>query len=246
MLKAIPLMTLPRAVLFFGLPLLLMAAVFWGFIPLLDLMGVRMFNTWMIAVGAPMLFLLLLSIRFYRKEGYSWDLNEFRRRFRLIRMNRADWLWTIALTGLFFVSHRVLSFTSNPISGFVAEPKFLIRMLEKDPNYFMELSMKGNWFLFPGTLLIILLAVLGQELWLRGYILPRQELVHGRLTWIVHGLLWTAWYLFLPWHIFRYLPGALAIAYVAQHRQNTWPGLIAHFAVYIPVLVRIFSGVTQT
>ena len=243
--EAIPPMSFPRALLFFGLPLLLMTAIFRGLIPLMDLMGVRMFNTWMVAVSVPMLILLLLSIRFYRKEGYSWNRNQFSRRFRLIRMSGTDWLWTVVLSAFLLVTHQVLSFTATWISRFVPVPKFLIRMLEDDPYYFMELPMAGNWILLGATLLMILLVVCGQEFWLRGYILPRQELVHGKWTWIVHGLLWTAWYLFLPWYSVRYLPGALAIAYVAQRRRNTWPGLVAHFAMYLPILGKIFSRVVD-
>ncbi|SEL85374.1 CAAX protease self-immunity [Alkalibacterium putridalgicola] len=38
--------------------------------------------------------------------------------------------------------------------------------------------------------------ILGEEFWWRGYILPRQEIVHGQYTWILHGLLWTLFHIF--------------------------------------------------
>ncbi|MGH9858172.1 MAG: hypothetical protein ACRD4B_10050, partial [Acidobacteriota bacterium] len=107
--KAIPPLTLPRALLIFGLPLLLMTAIFWGLIPLLDLMAVRLFNTWMIALAIPMVVLFLLSLRYYRKEGNAWTLQQFRERFRLKRMNGADWLWTILLAALLLGFRHMLA-----------------------------------------------------------------------------------------------------------------------------------------
>jgi hypothetical protein len=244
-LKAIPPLTLARALLFFGLPLLLMTGIFWGLIPLLDLMAVRLFNAWVISLGIPMLILTLLSVRYYRKEGNPWTLHHFLERFRLRPLNGADWLWTFLLAALLLAFRNALAFTHTLISEKVPEPKFFVRMMEDDPNYFMEMPLQGNWLLLFATLLLIGLAVVVQECWLRGYILPRQELVHKRWTWIMHGLLWTTWYLVLPWQLLRQLPAALAISYVAQSRQNTWPGIIAHLVMYVPVLARLFLRVIE-
>jgi hypothetical protein len=244
-LSAIPPMTFPRALLFFGLPLLLMTGIFLGLIPLMDLMGVRLFNTWITALGIPVLVLSFLSVWYYRKEGNPWTLHQFRERFKLRPMTLTDWLWTALLAALLLTFRRMLAFTQVWVSERIPEPKFLVRMLEKDPNYFMEVPSQGNWLLFVAVLLLILLTVLVQEFWLRGYILPRQELVHGRSTWIIHGLLWTSWYLFLPWQLLRQLPSAFALSYVAQSRQNTWPGIIAQFVMYIPILAQLFSQVIE-
>jgi membrane protease YdiL (CAAX protease family) len=37
----------------------------------------------------------------------------------------------------------------------------------------------------------------GEELWWRGYVLPRQELAFGRATWVIHGILWSVIHLFM-------------------------------------------------
>jgi membrane protease YdiL (CAAX protease family) len=73
--------------------------------------------------------------------------------------------------------------------------------------------------------------ILGEEFWWRGYILPRQEIVHGQYTWILHGLLWTLFHIFWWWNLIFLLPGALAASFVAQKSQNTTIIIIAHLLV---------------
>ncbi len=241
--KSIPPLPFPRSLLFFGLPFLLMTLMFWGLVPLMDLMGVRLFITFLVALGAPLLLLFLLSLRFYRKEGHPWNWQAFRERFRLNPMRPADWIWTIGLTIFMFGSSLLLSFTYTWVADFFPEPKILVRMFAEDPNYFMEMPLKNNWLILAGMLGFFACNVLGEEFWWRGYILPRQELVHGKWTWLIHGLLWNAFHLFMPWQQIQLLPGSLALPFVAQHLRNTWPGIIAHFAGNIPGLVMLVSGI---
>jgi membrane protease YdiL (CAAX protease family) len=232
-------MSFAKSLLFFGLPLLMMAAAFWGLIPVMDLMGVRLFITFLIALGGPLLFLFLLSLRFYRTEGNPWIWSAFRDRFRLQRMNGIDWLCAIILAGFLFGSNILLTPTFDWIANYITVPKYLVRMFDQDPNYFMEIPLKGNWWIPVGMLVFTLCNVFGEEFWWRGYILPRQELSFGKWTWLIHGLLWNAFHLFMPWEQIRLLPGSLALPFVAQLRKNTWPGIIAHFAINIPAFIGI-------
>jgi len=209
----------------------------------MDLMGVRLFVTFLASLGAPLLLLLLLSIRFYRKEGNPWSWNHFCERFRLRPMGVKEWAWTIPLAVFLFASNVGLSFTYEWISGLIPVPKFLVRMMDDDPNYFMELAVKGNWLIPLGFLGFLVCNVVGEEFWWRGYIFPRQEVAHQKWTWLIHGLMWNAFHLFMPWEAIRLLPGALALSFVAQRLRNTMPGLIAHFAVSIPALAQIIGKV---
>ena len=95
-------------------------------------------------------------------------------------------------------------------------------------------------------LLLVSLAVatIGEELWWRGYILPRQELAHGQGTWFVHGVLWCLFHLFAPWNVLSILPGCLALSFVAQRLKNTWPAIIAHgLANGLLVLIVVVAGI---
>jgi len=108
----------------------------------------------------------------------------------------------------------------------------------------MGVPLQGNWWVFVIMLASLVIATLGEELWWRGYILPRQELAHGKGTWIIHGLLWTAFHLYAPWNLITLLPGSLALSFVVQRLKNTWPAVIAHGLVNgLPVLILVFMGI---
>jgi membrane protease YdiL (CAAX protease family) len=85
--------------------------------------------------------------------------------------------------------------------------------------------------------------VVGEELWWRGYIFPRQELVHGSRTWIVHGLLWAGFHLFTPYNALMVLPGALWMSWIVQKQKNNWIFLIAHAAINGLAMISIISGI---
>jgi membrane protease YdiL (CAAX protease family) len=96
-----------------------------------------------------------------------------------------------------------------------------------------------------GLSFYVVLNVLGEELWWRGYILPRQELSLGKWTWVIHGLFWTVFHSFFYWELIMLLPGCLALAYVAYKCKSTWPGIIAHFAYSLPSLIIILIGIVS-
>jgi membrane protease YdiL (CAAX protease family) len=59
------------------------------------------------------------------------------------------------------------------------------------PTEFLGIALRGNWGMALVYLAILVLNIVGEEFWWRGYVLPRQELAHGRWAWLVHGILWT-------------------------------------------------------
>jgi membrane protease YdiL (CAAX protease family) len=94
---------------------------------------------------------------------------------------------------------------------------------------FIGSPLKGNWGVAILLFVQLFFNIFGEELWWRGYILPRQEKEHGRVAWLVNGLLWLLWHVaFYPWQIFALLPICLALPYIAQRQQNTWVAIIIH------------------
>lgn len=85
--------------------------------------------------------------------------------------------------------------------------------------------------------------VVGEELWWRGYILPRQALAFGALTWLVHGLLWTLFHAYKWWDLVGLLPLSLGLSWVVLHRENNTPGLIIHFITNGTGVISILLGV---
>jgi membrane protease YdiL (CAAX protease family) len=89
-------------------------------------------------------------------------------------------------------------------------------------------SLLGRWELVALYLVMFFFNIVGEELWWRGYILPRQELAHRRLTWLLHGLLWTGFHVYKWWDMIGLLPVCLILSFAAQKTRNNWPVLIAH------------------
>lgn len=60
----------------------------------------------------------------------------------------------------------------------------------------MGIAIAGHWWILTYYIFILLcFNIAGEELWWRGYILPRQEAASGKIASLMHGLLWAAFHL---------------------------------------------------
>lgn len=251
-----PLPFLP-ALLYFGIPSAFVAIIVYTVMPWLTARGFPIFfNYLLVYATAPMLALIAASLIAYQREGRAMDWNGISARFRLGQMNGRSWLWAIGLAVFMFITAGSLAFTARWLSSFIAPPAYWPAELRPAaptaaasaalPTEFMGMPLAGNWWILAILLGSLVIATLGEEFWWRGYILPRQELVHGKQTWIVHGLMWAAFHLFAPWNLFVILPGCLALSYVAQRLKNTWPAVIAHgLANGLLVLIVVAMGIVR-
>ena len=118
------------------------------------------------------------------------------------------------------------------------------------PHDFMGNPLPGNWWIPVYYAAVMLVCNIGgEELWWRGYVLPRQELAFGRHAWIVHGIFWSAFHLFMQptlWDTTRMAITGLALSFVAQRTKNTWPGIIGHTAGNLPLFLSLVNGVTSS
>ncbi len=249
-----PLPFLP-ALLYFGIPSALAALIVYAVMPWLAARGVPIFFNYMLTYATtPMLALIAASLIAYQREGRAMNWKGISDRFRFGPMTGRSWLWAIGLTVFMFLSAGSLGFIARWLSSFIAPPAYWPAELKPAapsagaalPTEFMGMPLAGNWWILAVLLASLVIATLGEEFWWRGYILPRQELVYGSRTWIVHGLMWTAFHAFIPWNLVAILPGCLALAYVAQRLKNTWPVVIAHgLANGLLVLIVVVMGITR-
>lgn len=118
------------------------------------------------------------------------------------------------------------------------------------PHDFMGIPLQGSWWIVVYYAAVMLVCNIGgEELWWRGYVLPRQELAFGRHAWIVHGILWSAFHLFMQptlWDTTRMAITGLALSFVAQRTKNTWPGVIGHTIGNLPFFLSLVNGVTSS
>jgi membrane protease YdiL (CAAX protease family) len=228
-----------QVLLYFGVPALLFRASLYGGIPALIHVGLARFEASVVGLTIPAAALFALAFGCYRRDGYPLAWSAVRSRFRLFPPTRAGWAWALGGWLATFLSIGALAFTAprliSALPG-IAPPEFFPPWLRPGAAFdlasfaaYIGKPVRGNWGVATLFFVMLWFNIAGEELWWRGYILPRQEAAHGRWAWLIHGLLWLAWHLaFYPWQALALLPICLAIPYIAQRRQNTWPALIIH------------------
>jgi membrane protease YdiL (CAAX protease family) len=228
-----------QAIAYFVLPALAFILSVYVLLPFLHGLGMTEFVSYCLALLVPLVLMLAASLIALRAEGWPLTWRAVGTRFRLRPMERADWLWAVgSLLGMFILA-GIFGYLSQAIlaGGTIPLPAHLSPLLDPRiaPSQAVEVvrsalgpSYRGNWSLILLTIVLLFFNIVGEEFWWRGLILPRQELVHGRAAWLVHGTLWALFHAFKYWQWLTLLPVTLIISYVAQRRANTWPGIITH------------------
>jgi hypothetical protein len=73
-------------------------------------------------------------------------------------------------------------------------------------------------------LFVAFLGPLVEELYFRGYLLPR---MNGKLGPLLHSFLFAAYHVFTPWMIITRTIGLLPLIYAVKHK-NIYVGIIVH------------------
>jgi membrane protease YdiL (CAAX protease family) len=196
------------------------------------------------------MFFTAALVAFWR-EGRPFTWEAIKERFRLRKIRRADWIWAAAILILILVSYFGLSFSGEWVKSvpFLAPrevwpPEFGPGGTENlSPGDFMELPLKGQWWVIGMYFLGWFFNIFGEEFWFRGYILPRQELAFGKAAWLVNGLMFTLNHVWQPWIFIAILPSSLLTAFIVQVRKNTWISIVQHGVANISLLFYLIGGV---
>jgi membrane protease YdiL (CAAX protease family) len=233
----------------FGIPSLVITCFLFVIMPGALARGASQLQAVSLGFMLPLALMLVAAFVAYRLEGRAWSWAEIRERFRLQRPDRRTWLWTAGLVVWLILWMEIL-----PFNGLLKSAFEWLHFYDAPAGYTAVMNGltdgKTQIFGLPftwGLLLYYLFGlfvfnILGEELWWRGYILPRQELVFGARTWIIHGTLWALFHFFYHTNLgilVSYLPTTLGIAFVAQRTRNTWPGIIGHMVsnMMVPLLM---------
>src|SRR5581483_4024772 len=219
--SAIVPMPFRQALLYFGLPALLFRVSLYLGIPALIHVGLARFEASVVGLTIPAAALFALAFGCYKRDGNPLAWSAIRTRFRLLPLARADWAWAIGGWLATFLSIGGLAFSAPlliKIFPAIAPPEFFPPWLRPGPAFdpasfaaYIGKPVRGNWSVAILFLVMLWFNIAGEELWWRGYILPRQEAAHGRRAWAIHGLLWLAWHLaFYPWQALALMPICLA------------------------------------
>ena len=164
--------------------------------------------------------------------------------------NRQVWLFAAILIGTFIKrSAAILQPALQSIRFFDASGFHHQFFDHFGPKDFMGIPLHGAWWILVYyAALIVVCNIGGEELWWRGYVLPRQELVFGRATWVVHGILWSVFHLFMQptlWDTVRMAITGIALSFVAQRTKSTWPGILGHSFGNLAFFLKLVKGVVS-
>lgn len=107
----------------------------------------------------------------------------------------------------------------------------------------MGTSLAGNWWIPIVYTFGWVLNISSEELWFRGWVLPKMEPRLGGWAWVVNGFLFCLWHWFWSFNLVVILPSALIFAYVAWRTRSTWSSMIVHGVMNGLVLISLFMGV---
>lgn len=235
-IKSVKPMSFRGSVVFFGIPSLIMAFSYYIFMPFLQSLGISHYNAFFVAHIIPMSMFIVATFVLLEREGVH-TFSEFISRTRFNNFKLRYFVYGI---GVFFA----LNFAYGPFdaiatvlieSNIITIPDFVPLFgdprIEITPGFLLSIvgeQLAGNWGIILIFLMSLFFNIVGEELFWRGYVLPRQEVRFGKHTWIVHGLMWTFFHSFKYWDLLGLLPVCLIISYVAQRKQNNWISFIAH------------------
>ena len=242
-----PLGILPT-VLFYLVPTIILYAAHYLLVPsYLQRTGHPYLAGYLIGWVSTMLMFFIAALAAYRMEGNPWTGKSFAERYRLKKISGKDVIWTLAVLIFMGVTYFGLGFTTEwlaRVTIFAPHPSFAPEFGPDGasahvPGAFMGMVLKGKWWIALVFFLGWFFNIAGEELWFRGYILPRQERAFGKNAWIANGIMFWLNHIWQPWNLLIILPGVLFGVYVVQRRQNTWILLISHGLLNftLPVIV---------
>ena len=245
-------LALTRTIIYALVPALILYLTHYYLVPAyVGKTGIPYFQGYLMGYVATMALFFIAAMVAFLQEGNTRTWQAFKLRYRLRKMNRGDWWWTLGAIVITLLAYFGLSSTGNwvqsvsflaPREAWPAEfgPGGAAHLTSGE---FMGMPLKGHWGIVLVYFLGWILNIFGEEFWFRGYLLPRQELSFGSRAWLVNSLMFTFNHLWQPWIMLAILPACLLLVFVVQRRRNTSISIIQHGVVNISLLFYLAAGV---
>ncbi len=203
--------------------------------------GRQAFTTRVTTLTAGLIWQFVLAMIIVRREEGDLRWTSIRRRLWLHtpqdpttgRPRARLWLWVIPLliltTWWELGLHEPLDRLWGQVFPFLAEPPgFSGRELMASPE--ARAQFVGAWgFLALFAVNALFNTFLGEELLLRGVLLPKMQGVFGRWDWLANGVLFGVYHLHQPWGIPGNIVSATLLeAYPARRWRSVWMSIIVH------------------
>lgn len=215
-------MRVPESLLFTLIPALLLFIAVRLAIPALRIWtGWRPLLCWYLC-GGLLVFLPLFAASFIliRREARTGARPDWIRRFRLTKPSVSTLAWSLAGTvAVGFLTWVFMRAGQRWIPGFSASPVFL-RVEPLGP---------GETWLVAAWLPMFFFNIIGEGLYWRGFMFPRQQAAYGNRAWILHGLCWTLFHFSFGFSlVFILLPILFLTPWIVSRTRSTWPDMIIH------------------
>ncbi|HBV88296.1 MAG TPA: CPBP family intramembrane metalloprotease [Desulfosporosinus sp.] len=186
--------------------------------------------------------LFILALIFYRREGNEFRIRLILDRLRIKRLSKNDWKWTITSSIVILISTGLIMFTSKILSE-----GFGFRELETTPSFMEFQALQGfEKFYLLIWIPMFFFNIVGEEILWRGYILPRQELQHGKYSWVINSVLWLVFHACFGLDlIILLIPILIVVPYVAYKTKNTSIGILTHGILNGPMFVLVSIGLIK-
>ncbi len=178
--------------------------------------------------------LIILGILILKNEGLKLNKETISSRLRFRKLTKSDLFWTlIGFLAVALLSGLVMKLLELVVGQFDPSPNFMA---------FEPLS-KGRYWILLVWLPYWILNILGEEFIWRGVMLPRQELVFGKYTWIIHGFGWGLFHIAFGWKLLiTLIPLIFIQSFIVQKTKNSWTGVILHGGLNGPSFIAICFG----
>lgn len=242
-----------KSLYYFGVPAIVVFYSYHFLRPYLVRMGVSDLSAFFISLGLPMLILLiaaLIHVFIIEKNKMEWVA--FSTRVRLPKLHFKDIVFGLVILAIGILGYGGMSQLSNVLisSRIIILPQNIAILDDPSAQLSFDMLNKAaggsiyhNWSILFLYLVVYLFNILGEELWWRGVVFPKQELSFGKFTWILHGVFWTMFHMFKWWDLLNLLPFCLALSFIIQKRKSTWTSIIAHACMNLSGLVIITLAV---
>ncbi len=174
-----------------------------------------------------------------RAEGYRLSIDALRDRLRM-RWPKGLKAWALAVIVL--ILGMSLSMAMEPVNGWLATlPGFTppawwgaannpTIQVSSAADFFPDVNLAGN-YLFVALYFVIGLVfnIFGEEIYYRGYLLPRMRAAFGRWDWVANGVLFTLKHIYQRWLYPGVLVGGLCFAFAAGPLGSLPMAMVYHW-----------------
>ena len=174
-----------------------------------------------------------------RREGYRLTIKALRDRLRL-HWPKGWKVWGLALAVL--ILGVSLSVAMEPVNRALASlPGFKPPIwwgaasnptveVNGASHYFPDIQLLGNGpFVLLYFFIGLVFNIIGEEIYYRGYLLPRMHGAFGRWAWMANGVLFTLKHVYQPWLYQGILVGGLCFAFAAGPLGSLPLAMIYHW-----------------